>query len=348
MRRDEHGRDVEPLRDRPRVQRPGAAERDQREVARVEAALDRDQPDRVRHVLVGGADRRHGRRLGRAGRARRRARRARRGRRRRRAASRRRGSTPGRAARASGSRRSASARFRPARRRPGPGCAPALRGPTCSRPPVSIHAIEPPPAPIVLTATHGMLTGMPHATWNSRAYCSLPVEDEADVAARAAHVERERRTGCPPPSAKKRAPMTPPASPESSSRAGRAARLLGAQVAAVRREQVPALDAGVRLDDGADAVDVALDQRLDERVGDRRRSPARTRARPARPRARPRPARRAARSRIASAIACSCAGFRYENRHETATTASSSASARSRSTQLRRAPPARAARRRAP
>ena len=39
---------------------------------------------------------------------------------------------------------------------------------------MSIQAIEPPPAPIVLTATQGMLTGMPHATWNSLAYCSSP------------------------------------------------------------------------------------------------------------------------------------------------------------------------------
>ena len=46
---------------------------------------------------------------------------------------------------------------------------------------------------------------MPHASSNSAAYCSLAVEDEADVAARAAHVEREDRRRCPAASAKNRA-----------------------------------------------------------------------------------------------------------------------------------------------
>ena len=38
------------------MQRAGAAERDEREVARIEAALDRHQADRVGHVRFGDRD----------------------------------------------------------------------------------------------------------------------------------------------------------------------------------------------------------------------------------------------------------------------------------------------------
>jgi len=43
----------------------------------------------------------------------------------------------------------------------GPGTAPALSGPTLSRPPGSIHASEPPPAPTSARSTTGMRTGNP-------------------------------------------------------------------------------------------------------------------------------------------------------------------------------------------
>ena len=42
--------------DRRRVHRAGAAERQQREAARVDAALDRDHAQRPHHLLVGDAD----------------------------------------------------------------------------------------------------------------------------------------------------------------------------------------------------------------------------------------------------------------------------------------------------
>ena len=56
--RDDHGRDRQLLGERGAVQRAGAAERDQREVARVIAAADRDQADGVGHVGVGDLDHR--------------------------------------------------------------------------------------------------------------------------------------------------------------------------------------------------------------------------------------------------------------------------------------------------
>ena len=56
-----HGRDRQLLGERGAVQRPGAAERDEREVARVVAAADRDQPHGVGHVGVGDLDDRVGR-----------------------------------------------------------------------------------------------------------------------------------------------------------------------------------------------------------------------------------------------------------------------------------------------
>ena len=59
-RRDEHGLHLELLRERARVQRPRAAERDEREVARIEALLDRDDAERTRHLRVDDRDRRRG------------------------------------------------------------------------------------------------------------------------------------------------------------------------------------------------------------------------------------------------------------------------------------------------
>ena len=53
---DEHRPDLELLRQRAGVQRAGAAERDEREVARVEAALDRDDPQRREHLGVDDRD----------------------------------------------------------------------------------------------------------------------------------------------------------------------------------------------------------------------------------------------------------------------------------------------------
>ena len=53
--RDEQRRDAELLGERAGVQPAGAAERDERELARVEAALDGDHPQRPAHLGVGHA-----------------------------------------------------------------------------------------------------------------------------------------------------------------------------------------------------------------------------------------------------------------------------------------------------
>ncbi len=52
-RRDDHARDAELARDRDRVERPAAAVRDQRVVARIEPALGGDAADGERHLHVG-------------------------------------------------------------------------------------------------------------------------------------------------------------------------------------------------------------------------------------------------------------------------------------------------------
>ena len=54
--RHDHCRNRQFPGDRGAVQRAGAAEGDQREIARIIAAADRDQPHRIRHVGVGDAD----------------------------------------------------------------------------------------------------------------------------------------------------------------------------------------------------------------------------------------------------------------------------------------------------
>ena len=161
-----------------------------------------------------------------------------RARRRRRAASRRRGSSRGRAGRAPGWRRSRSARCRRGRRRPGP----ARRRRSAAR-----HAAGRPCRSrrssrrrrrSSARRRRGWSPGCPRRCWNSVAYCWLPLEDEADVAARAAHVEGEgRRHGRPLGEV---AAADDAAGEAGEQQLGRALpRLLGAEIAAVRGEQVP-------------------------------------------------------------------------------------------------------------
>jgi hypothetical protein len=54
--RHQNGLDAEQTRQCPAVQRAGAAEWHQHEIARVVAALDRDDPDRAGHVVVGDGE----------------------------------------------------------------------------------------------------------------------------------------------------------------------------------------------------------------------------------------------------------------------------------------------------
>ena len=169
---------------------PGAAEDDERELARVVAAADRDQPHRVGHVRVGDVDDRAARRrsvsrpsgsptpfaiacLGRAGVERRsRRRRARR-----------------RGARARRWRRCWSAPRRRARSRPGRGRRRPTAGRCAASRPSSIQASEPPPAPIVRISMLGKQIGWPYSTAHSLVVRISPLVDERDVGARAAHVE---------------------------------------------------------------------------------------------------------------------------------------------------------------
>ena len=58
--RHDHPRNPHRARDRGRVERPGPAEREQREAARVVAVLERDHLDRAGHVLVRDLDDRGG------------------------------------------------------------------------------------------------------------------------------------------------------------------------------------------------------------------------------------------------------------------------------------------------
>ena len=157
-----------------RVERPGAAEGDQREVARVVAPLHRDEPDRACHVGAHDAQD------------------AGRGFRPRIAQGRRdpvdgllrqaRGAAPPgprawsrrRAGRAPGSHRSPWAGSRPDRSRQGPGLAPALAGPTLSTPPSSMRAMEPPPAPMAVTSTEGKLMTMLNSMFHSGRISARP------------------------------------------------------------------------------------------------------------------------------------------------------------------------------
>ena len=269
--RHQHGRHVEALRDGAGVERPGAPERDQDEVARVEAALDRDQPDRVRHVLVGGADRGEGRGFrgqvelgaepgeGGAGRV---------------------GVEWHRAA-------EEVPRVEPPERQVGVGqgrlrAARTVRDrarhrPRAPRPDVQQAALVDPRDRAAARSDRAdgdagdADRDAPRDLELARVLL-LALEHEADVAARAAHVERERGRAARCRREEAGADDTA-GEPRQEQAAGAAPGLLGAQVAAVRREQVPALDARVLPDHRPHAVDVDLDQRLDVRVGDRRARP---------------------------------------------------------------------------
>ena len=76
------------------------------------------------------------------------------------------------------------------RTRPGPGTAPADRGPTRSAPPASRQAIDPPPAPTVWMSTIGSAIGRP-AISRPGALAHAAALDDAHVAGRAAHVEAQ-------------------------------------------------------------------------------------------------------------------------------------------------------------
>ena len=56
VNRDEHLFDPDDLRERRRVQRAGAPERDEGELARIQAAVDRDEADRVDHIEIDQVD----------------------------------------------------------------------------------------------------------------------------------------------------------------------------------------------------------------------------------------------------------------------------------------------------
>ena len=175
--------------------RAGAAVGDEREVARVVAALDRDRADAAGHAVVGHAHDRRARLLharARAGRPR-----AARWR-----APRRRGPSSGRRRR----RRRTSASRRPSTRLASvtvgslaaaavAGRARASRrrvsGPTCSSPPPSTRARLPPPAPIVWMSIIGTRSGMrkPRSVWSE--VRGRPPGMRHDVEARAAHVGRD-------------------------------------------------------------------------------------------------------------------------------------------------------------
>ena len=201
----------EPRGDRAGVQRARAAERDERELARVEPALDPDEADRVRHLLVGdlqrrarGLDARRGRgrspRLSKA-----------------RAPPRGRGpcAPPRKYSRLSRpSTRLASVSVGSVAAAPvgdRPGSAPALCGPTRSSPPRSTQAIDPPPAPIVFDRDARDRHRDSPGDVELRRVALDAVRDHADVAAGPAHVERERRAAPRPRrrSAVRRSPRRP-------------------------------------------------------------------------------------------------------------------------------------------
>ena len=153
----------ERLRELGGVERPGAPERHEREVTRVEAAVDGHHPDRARHVVVADA------RRCRAPRPRARAPALREARRPPVAQRPRRARTPPArsAVPAEPPQHDVRVGDRGLRRRRGRrprarARAPALWGPTCGRSPASTHAIEPPPAPIVMRSMAGNRMGCPN------------------------------------------------------------------------------------------------------------------------------------------------------------------------------------------
>ena len=170
MRRHDHLGDAQHVGHLGAVQRAGAAEGDQREVARVDALLDGARADGVGHVGVDQRD--HALRRLALGDARARAasspitRRAATSVERHPAAEEVLAVEPAEHDVGVGDRRLACRR---GRRRPGPGTAPAERGPTLKAPAWSTKAIEPPPAPIVCTSIIGTSTGIA-----ARSRCRAP------------------------------------------------------------------------------------------------------------------------------------------------------------------------------
>ena len=100
--------------------------------------------------------------------------------------------------------------------------APALCGPTRSRPPLSIQAIEPPPAPMVRTSIIGTWIGRPHSTSKSvvkEIWPPITVEQSVEVPPMSKVTSRSM----PASSATWRAPITPPLGPETQRWTGAAA-----------------------------------------------------------------------------------------------------------------------------
>ena len=142
-----------------------------------------------------------------------------------------------RASRARRARRSRSRPRRPARRRPGPGSAPALAGPTRSAPKASTLAIEPPPAPMQSDVDLRQVDRHPGGL-AGEAHLRLAADHEADVGGRAAHVEGQRRRARRPRRPAAPPPITPAAGPDDDERDRQLPRALGRRHAAVGLHQV--------------------------------------------------------------------------------------------------------------
>src|SRR5205085_3689800 len=102
----------------------------------------------------------------------------------------------------------------------GPGAEPALSGPTCNKPPRSTHAIDPPPAPIVVISTIGVRITRPNSMVVCAAIDALPfaISDTSnDVPPRS----QVMRLSNPAALASAAPATTPAAGPESAVRTGR-------------------------------------------------------------------------------------------------------------------------------
>ena len=110
--------------------------------------------------------------------------------------------------------------------------APALSGPTRSRPAASTRAIEPPPAPTVWTSTIGTWTGIPYSSSSSSVTAGIAAAHQRDVGAGAAHVVGDE-VGKPALAARNAAAITPEAGPDIT--------VFAASSAATRAETVPPL-----------------------------------------------------------------------------------------------------------
>ena len=223
--RHEHRADADLADQRGAVQRSGAAEGDQGEIARIEALLDRDQPDAPGHALVDDGEDRLGGRPRRPGRAARRARRPRGARPRGRARSRspcrrsgcRRSMRPSTTIRVGDGRLGAAA----ADSRPGPGPAPALRGPTCENA-AAIDATRCCRRRRRWCARRSSAgaAGRGNRDWSFSAIARLAVDDDRDVEAGAAHVAGDDAGRSRPARRARAAAMTPAAGPERTMCAG--------------------------------------------------------------------------------------------------------------------------------